>query len=212
MPSIFIWKSSTSNTSKKHIQYYSGSNWVLEDNNISSKSYMFMDQIVIPGFNDSVITFNIKYMPQDWVGSELLEVISVPYELIKSDNYGSLEKIGDWMRFTSKTEITFDTESLQSTLADIEKWMKVTTSSNYIPKSEVLENNASTAFNIDINNVQHSFQEFLNKYGDISIIAPVNINNFKSNTNKQNNYNKQNGNTNNIKDRGTYNNYKTNKA
>lgn len=196
MPSIFIWKSATPNTSKKQIQYYSGSNWVLEDNSISSKSYVFFDQIVIPGFNDSVITFNIKYMPQDWVGSELLEVINIPYELIKSDNYGTLEKIGDWTRFTSKNDITFNADTLQSTLVDIEKWMNAVSSK----KGEVVENKTS----LDINTIQHSFQEFYNKYAAPNIIAAAP-------TNQQNNRNKYNGNTNTIKERVSYHKYKTNK-
>ena len=123
MPSIFVWKADEPTISKKQIRYYSGSNWALEDNDYSSKSYMFLEQIVIPGFNDSVITFHTKLMPQDWTGSELLEVTNVSYEQIKSDNYGTLEKLGDWMRFTSKNEIKFDSESLQNELLHIKKWM-----------------------------------------------------------------------------------------
>ncbi len=62
MPSIFIWKADVPNTSKKTIRYYSGSNWVLEENDYSSKSYMYLEQIVIPESDNSVITFNSKDM------------------------------------------------------------------------------------------------------------------------------------------------------
>ena len=167
MPSIFVWKADEPNTSKKQIRYYSGSNWTLEDNDYSSKSYMFLDQIVIPGFNDSVITFHAKLMPQDWTGSELLEVTNVPYEQIKSDNYGTLEKIGDWMRFTSKNEIEFESESLQSELVHIKKWMTekkyasdVPRQNKFVPKSV----ERRPAHHLSSENIQLNFQEFLIKY------------------------------------------------
>jgi hypothetical protein len=131
MSSIFIWKSDVPNTSKKFIKYYSGSNWVLEDNEYSTNSFIYNEQIVIPGFNnDSVITFNIKKMPQDWVGSELLEVTSVPYELIKSDNYGILEKIGGWNRFSLKKSIEYNYDSLIAELLNIQKWISKTDNNN----------------------------------------------------------------------------------
>jgi hypothetical protein len=123
MPSIFIWKSDKHLSSKKTIRVYSGSNWTLEDNDYSSKSYKLIEQIVIPGFNDSVITFNTKSMPQDWIGTELLEVTQVAYELIKTDNYGTLEQLGNWMRFTSSSEIDFNKETLESELIKIKSWM-----------------------------------------------------------------------------------------
>jgi hypothetical protein len=178
MPSIFVWKADEPNISKKQIKYYSGSNWILEDNDHSSKSYMFLDQIVIPGFNDSVITFHIKLMPQDWTGSELLEVTNVPYEQIKSDNYGTLEKVGDWMRFTTKNEIEFDSESLQTELLRIKKWMTENSKApkSETPKSETPRQNKfiqkpidhhrqhTSPQNLSSEKVQLNFQEFLIKY------------------------------------------------
>jgi hypothetical protein len=123
MPSIFIWKANKPNDSKKYIKFYSGANWATEDNEYSSKSYIYLEQIVIPGFNDSVITFDIKYMPKDWVGSELLEVKNVAYKHIKSDNYGILEQIGDWIRFTSTSNIDYTTDSLCKELHTIQQWI-----------------------------------------------------------------------------------------
>ncbi len=79
MPSIFIWKADTPNTSKNNIRMYLGSNWMMEDNEYSSKSYKYISQTVIPGLNNSVITIQFEKMPHDWVGSDLLEVINVPY-------------------------------------------------------------------------------------------------------------------------------------
>ena len=173
MPSIFVWKADEPNTSKKQIKYYSGSNWALEDNDYSSKSYMFLEQIVIPGFNDSVITFHTKLMPQDWTGSELLEVTNISYEQIKSDNYGTLEKLGDWMRFTSKNEIEFNSESLQNELLHIKKWM---TTKSEAHKSEAPRQNKfvqkpvdhrrqhNSPHHLSSEKVQLNFQEFLIKY------------------------------------------------
>jgi len=172
MPSIFVWKADEPNTSKKQIKYYSGSNWALEDNDYSSKSYMFLEQIVIPGFNDSVITFHTKLMPQDWTGSELLEVTNISYEQIKSDNYGTLEKLGNWMRFTSKNEIEFNSESLQNELLHIKTWMteseahksEAPRQNNFIQKPINHSHKHSLPHHLSSEKVQLNFQEFLIKY------------------------------------------------
>ena len=173
MPSIFIWKAETPNASKKQIKCYLGSNWMLEDDDYSSKGYMFLDQIVIPGFNDSVITFRATLMPQDWVGSELLEVTCVPYEKIKSDNYGTLERVGEWMRFTSKNEVEFESESLQNELVQIKKWMVEKQPGNFYNQTQKANNypkqkDQPLPLSEDI--IQLNFQEFLSKYSlpDIS--------------------------------------------
>ena len=127
MPSIFVWKASVPNVSKKNIRYYSGSNWVVEDNDYSSRSYKYLQQIVIPGLNsDSVITFLAKTMPQDWVGSELLEVHHIPYHFIRSDAYATLEHIGNWMRVTLHkewSESDFTEEHLQKEWSKVQQWM-----------------------------------------------------------------------------------------
>jgi hypothetical protein len=164
MPSIFIWKSEAPNTSKKQIRFYSGSNWALEDYDFSSKSYMFLDQIVIPGFNNSVITYHAKLMSQDWTGSELLEVSLVPYEQIKSDNYGTLERIGNWMRFISKREIDFDEESLKLEINHIEKWMTEKKTPEKIPTEKKYSQKTTQKTILNHQNVQLNFQEFLIKY------------------------------------------------
>jgi hypothetical protein len=133
MPSIFIWKSDVPNTSKKYIRYYSGSNWFLEDNDYSTQSYMYLQQIVIPGCDDSVITFHVKKMPQDWVGSELLEVNQLPYRLIKSDIYGCLEQIGNWMRFIQHGNHTITLENARVEYEKIKEWMQQVSPSHPLP-------------------------------------------------------------------------------
>jgi hypothetical protein len=166
MPSNFIWKSDKPNTSKKTIKVYSGSNWILEDNDHSSKSYIYIEQIVITESDNSIITFHTKNMPQDWIGSDLLEVSIIPYELIKSDNYGILEKIGDWMRFTTNIDIEFNINNIKSEFISIKKWINNSTVSQpIIHKLQKLEtplNNYELIF--DPHTIQLNFNKFLNKY------------------------------------------------
>ena len=193
MPSIFIWKATKPNTSKKTIKVYSGSNWMLEDNDYSSKSFMFLEQIVLfnnEAFNGSVITYNTKSMPQDWVGSELLEVTNVPYEILKDDTYGLLEQLGSWMRLTVKGSMNFDKDSLVSELTTIRNWIEnpvsIPQKTNIFRKNEYKNNHSHNNYNqnnknkykqtnqnnnviqqhlqIDHNKVQKDFQEFLIKF------------------------------------------------
>lgn len=116
MPSIFIWKSDKPITTNKTIRMYTGSNWILEDNDFLSKSYRIIKQY--NSYNSIII--NIKNMPRDWIGSDLLEVTQIPYKFIKSDNYGTLEQVGIWMRFTSSNDLT----NIDSEFVTINKWMK----------------------------------------------------------------------------------------
>jgi len=194
MPSIFIWKASENISSNDKIKVFSGSNWVLEEYNNSSKSVMYIDQIVISESNNSVITFHYKEMPTDWIGSELLEVNHIPYKLIKSDSTGTLEQLGHWMRFTSKHEIEFNTQSLTNEFKHISKWMTLQTPSYsdnpeysnnttypnkslqsdtamliVFDKKQIPANKDSviSTSNTDLINsikITHDFNQFLNKY------------------------------------------------
>ena len=65
-------------------------------------------------------------MSQDWVGSELLEVHHVPYHIIRSDAYGTLEHIGNWMRVTTHREwpeTEFTQENICAEWNTIQQWM-----------------------------------------------------------------------------------------
>lgn len=184
MPSIFIWKADTTNTSKKYIIIYSGSNWILEQHDNISKSYKYIEQIVIPGFNDSVITFNAQIMPTDWIGSELLEVTKIPYRLIKSDKYGTLEHIGEWFYFTLTKKLDYTKDNMIRELDTIKFW--ISTESNYSKsnfsqsKKSYSEGKQSDKNNtrydnttINVNNthnvldpdkIHNDFKKFLDKY------------------------------------------------
>lgn len=116
MPSIFIWKSVTPILSQKTIRYYSGADWFLEEG-IKTSSYVYLNQSIIKdNIIGTIIVYNVLAMPENWIGSELLEVSDIPYHLVKEDHYGKLEQLGIWMRFT-----LYNDDSI--TFTDIMKWL-----------------------------------------------------------------------------------------
>lgn len=128
MPSIFIWKATQPNKSQQMITYFSGSDWFLEEHEMESRSFSFIDQtcITLTSSKDitSVLVYHAKKLPHNWVGSDILEIITVPYQLIKSDAFGTLEQIGDWMRFISNEESkSFDTDILINEMNQIIVWL-----------------------------------------------------------------------------------------
>jgi hypothetical protein len=50
--------------------------------------------------NEHILVHNIAYYSNNWCGSNILECMDVPYKLLKVDNYGTFEHIGDWYRVT----------------------------------------------------------------------------------------------------------------
>jgi hypothetical protein len=66
---------------------------------------------------------HVKEMPSDWVGSDVLDCVELPYQEIKSDAYGSLIKLGTWFRFTLKGVIDFEKPVLESEFRKIVKWI-----------------------------------------------------------------------------------------
>lgn len=103
MPSLFIWKAASPlPLTSTSLTYYSGSDWFLEEHSTYSKSAMYLNQQTLSNHG---WLYDIKWMPTNWVGSHLLENITVPYLLLKEDVVGRLEQLGDWMRFTSYHEV-----------------------------------------------------------------------------------------------------------
>lgn len=123
MPSIFIWKSDSPNLSKNVMRVYLGADWMLEDNEYKSYSYSIQQQESLSSASD-VMIMNAKLMPRDWIGSELLEVIQVPYQFIKEDDYAKYEIIGNWNRVILKRICNFDTVQLDSEYARILEWIQ----------------------------------------------------------------------------------------
>jgi hypothetical protein len=123
MPSIFIWKSDTPLLSSSILTYYIGSNWFLEENKEQTQSYIYQEQY--KEVDSSYICFHATKMPYDWVGSDILEVIQVPYQLIKEDSYGVLEQLGSWMRLILKKDIIFDEEYIKQEWNLIQSWIQL---------------------------------------------------------------------------------------
>jgi hypothetical protein len=59
------------------------------------------------------MAFEAVCMPQNWVGSEIMEIMEVPYQRIREDADGVLEQLGGWMRYRAKREIPFELDSLE---------------------------------------------------------------------------------------------------
>jgi hypothetical protein len=108
MPSIFVWKA-TNPISSSSIRYYSGSNWVLEEHPSYSVSYLYCQQQTL----SQGMAFDVMYMPQNWVGSEIMEIMEVPYQRIREDADGILEQLGGWMRYRMKRDIPFELDTLE---------------------------------------------------------------------------------------------------
>jgi hypothetical protein len=119
MPSIFIWKAKQPISTATTIHYYSGANWFLEEHSTGSKSAVYLHQQAL---SNNGWMFDIKWMPNNWVGSHLLEHKSLPYSLIKKDNYAQLEQLGDWMRVTMHD---IPHESRESEWTIIQQWATV---------------------------------------------------------------------------------------
>ena len=108
MPSIFVWKAMNP-ISSSCIRYYSGSNWFLEEHSSHSFSYLYCQQQIL----SQGMAFDVQCMPQNWVGSEIMEIMEVPYQLIREDADGVVEQLGGWMRYRSKCDIPFELDTLE---------------------------------------------------------------------------------------------------
>ena len=108
MPSIFVWKASNP-ISSSSIRYYSGSNWFLEEHPSHSMSYLYCQQQTL----SQGMAFDAICMPQNWVGSEIMEIMEVPYQQIRDDADGILEQLGGWMRYRMKRDIPFELDILE---------------------------------------------------------------------------------------------------
>ena len=95
--------------SSSSIRYYSGSNWFLEEHPSHSVSYLYCQQQTL----SQGMAFETICMPQNWVGSEIMEIMEVPYQLIREDADGVLEQLGGWMRYRSKCDIPFELDTLE---------------------------------------------------------------------------------------------------
>jgi len=113
MPSIFIWKSDECNESSEKIHCIMGSDWMLEEVGCIKRSYRWIDQEMLRIQGREILVFDAKEMPFDWVGSEIMEMVDVPYRLLLEEKGIMMEHIGTWIRFTLENEMVFMKESLE---------------------------------------------------------------------------------------------------
>jgi hypothetical protein len=163
MPSIFIWKATQPISTSTTIQYYSGTNWFLEEHSSFSKSAIYLNQMAL---SNNGWFFDIKWMPNNWVGFHLLESSSLPYNLIKEDKYARLEQLGSWMRATTLHDVPY--ESRENEWNIIQKWATYSKETFYDSQSQDLsKHDEPCLINLSINSyttMQNSYPSSYNSY------------------------------------------------
>jgi len=122
MPSIFVWPASEPISTLSTCTYYSGSNWFIQENGNTTIGYEYQQQTALSG----VLIWKAKRLSQDQLGTYLLEVLTIPYRLVKDDSYATLEQVGAWMRCILKKETEYDVNTLQNEWVVIQKWRSTT--------------------------------------------------------------------------------------
>lgn len=117
MPSIFVWKTSADMSSSETIRCLIGDDWYAEEKFTGTITVQYLHTQRF----DNVVTWNAKAMPASWTGSYLLDIVNVPYQLIKKDSYATLERVGNWMRCTISADI--DPDMMKQTYETIKKWI-----------------------------------------------------------------------------------------
>jgi hypothetical protein len=95
----------------------------MEEYNDHTIAYEYQQQTILPG----VLVWKAKRLPQDRLGSDLLEVLTVPYHLIKDDSYATMEQVGSWMRCILKKDTEYSVDTLQTEWNTVQKWRSTTT-------------------------------------------------------------------------------------
>ena len=122
MPSIFVWLASEPNLTLSTCTYYSGSNWFMQENGNNTVAYEYQQQTMLPG----VLAWKAKRLSHDQLGYDLLEVLTVPYRLVKEDSYATLEQVGSWMRCMLKKDTVDDAITLEYEWSVVQKWRSTT--------------------------------------------------------------------------------------
>jgi hypothetical protein len=90
----------------------------MQENGSSSIAYEYQSQSSLPG----VLTWKARKLSPDQLGADLLEVLTIPYHLVKDDSYATLEQIGSWMRCILKKNTEYDVNTLQNEWSTIQTW------------------------------------------------------------------------------------------
>jgi hypothetical protein len=83
--------------------------------------------------NKDVLVWDAQIMPESWMGSTILEIRSVPYQLIKKDNYATLEQVGKWMRCRLNVSSEWEDEVLQEEYERILAWIGTPDHAQHVP-------------------------------------------------------------------------------
>jgi hypothetical protein len=126
MPSIFVWKTTAALNSETTIRCLIGAHWHMEEHSHSSTCVRYRNQCKL-SLEPSVLVWDAERMPESWVGSTCLDIISVPYQLIKKDSYAILEQVGKWLRCTVIKEIEFTNDRLSREYHTIQNWIHMKT-------------------------------------------------------------------------------------
>ena len=94
----------------------------MQEHGSSSIAYEYQSQSSLPG----VLTWKARKLSPDQLGSDLLEVLTIPYRLVKDDSYATLEQVGSWMRCILKKDTAYDVNTLQYEWYVIQKWRSTT--------------------------------------------------------------------------------------
>jgi len=95
MPSIFIWKTDRPlSPNCSTIRYYHGVDWFLLENEDISYTYQYIAQDTFPEY----ILYTVKSMRSDWVGEDLLEVRTIPYDILYDINGIRIQQLGSWLQ------------------------------------------------------------------------------------------------------------------
>ena len=125
MPSIFVW-AATASLPSTTISCVIGADWYMED----ATSVQYHNQCRL---NKDVLVWDAQIMPESWMGSTILEIRSVPYQLIKKDNYATLEQVGKWMRCRLNASSEWEDEVLQEEYERILAWIGTPDHAQHVP-------------------------------------------------------------------------------
>lgn len=94
----------------------------MQENGNTTIGYEYQQQTALSG----VLIWKAKRLSKDCLGADLLEVLTIPYRLVKEDSYATLEQVGSWMRCILKKDTEYDVNALQTEWSAIQKWRSTT--------------------------------------------------------------------------------------
>ena len=94
----------------------------MQENGNTTIGYEYQQQTALSG----VLIWKARKLSPDQLGTDILEVLTIPYRLVKEDSYATLEQVGSWMRCILKKDTDYDVNTLQNEWSIIQKWRSTT--------------------------------------------------------------------------------------